>query len=36
MVLDIINIKEYDYQKRIYNVLFDIYMWVATFLRGYI
>ena len=36
MVLELINIKEYDYQKRIYNVLFDIYMWVATFLRGYI
>jgi hypothetical protein len=36
MVLELINIKEYDYQKKIYNVLFDIYMWIATFLRGYI
>ena len=36
MVLELINIKEYDYQKKIYNVLFDIYMWIATFLRAYI
>jgi len=36
MVLDIINIKEYDYQKRIYDVLFEIYMWIGTFLRRYI
>ena len=36
MVIDLINIKEYDYQKKIYNVLFDIYMWVGTFLRRYI
>ena len=36
MVLELINIKEYDYQKKIYDVLFQIYMWVATFLRGYI
>ncbi len=36
MVLELINIKEYDYQKKIYNVLFDIYLWIATFLRGYI
>jgi len=33
MVLELINIKEYDYQKKIYNVLFQIYMWVATFLK---
>ena len=33
MVLELINIKEYDYEKRIYNVLKEIYLWVATFLR---
>ena len=33
MVLELINIKEVDYEKRIYNVLKEIYLWIATFLR---
>lgn len=36
MVLELINIKEYDYEKRIYNVLKEIYFWIATFLRAFI
>ena len=33
MVLELINIKEYDYQKKIYDVLFQIYMWIASYLQ---
>ncbi len=33
MVLELIHIKQWNYEKKIYNVLKEIYMWIATFLK---